>query len=168
MRLQLRGCDALHSISIARFAGTGCAVAGRSGSSGETDSEGDLPLVVTGWISLCRGDREGAMDAYRQLVSQYRKATRKRKLHLPPLSAMMTVMTLLKQDEPVHATTVIELTRYAVDKGFGIKWSLLQGLLRECNGTSTLSPTRNTGLPFAGMAALCKHWCCSGVVIRRT
>lgn len=46
-------------------------------------AEGNLPLTVTGWIVLCRGDREGAMDAYRQLVSQYRKATRKRKLHLP-------------------------------------------------------------------------------------
>lgn len=117
-------------------------------------SEGDLPLVVTGWIALCRGDREGAMDAYRQLISQYRKATRKRKLHLPPLSAMMTALTLLNQDEPAHATTLIELTRYAVDEGFGIGWSLLQGLLRECNATSTLPTTGNTGVPFAGMAGV--------------
>lgn len=67
---------------------------------------------------------------------------------------MMTALTLLNQDEPIHATTLIEITRYAVDEGFGIECALLKGLLRECNGTSSLSTPVNTGAPFAGMSGV--------------
>nr|WP_307803485.1 DEAD/DEAH box helicase [Rahnella sp. ChDrAdgB13] len=116
---------------------------------------GSLPLSVTGWAALCRGNREEAMDAYRQMVVQYRKVTRKRKLHLPPMLAMMAALTLLTREEPAHAATLSELTHYAVDEGFGIGWTLLKGLLLERDGTSSLpSPPVNSGAPFVGMPGI--------------
>lgn len=115
---------------------------------------GGLPLPVAGWLALCRGDREEAMEVYRQLVSQYRKATRKRRLYLPPLTSIMAALTLLTSDEPAHATTLSEVTRHAVDEGFGAGWSLLQDLLRERNGTSSLSPPQMSSRPLNGMAGM--------------
>jgi SNF2 family DNA or RNA helicase len=113
-----------------------------------------LPLPVAGWISLCRGDREGAMEVYRQLVSQYRKATRKRQLYLPPLTSIMAALTLLTRDEPSYTATLRDITRHAVDEGFGAGWSLLQDLLRERSGTSSLSPPQMSGRPLNGMAGM--------------
>jgi len=115
---------------------------------------GGLPLPVAGWISLCHGDRDGAMEVYRQLVSQYRKTTRKRRLYLPPLTSVMVALTLLTRDEPSHATTLSEVTRHAVDEGFGAGWSLLQDLLRERNGSSSLSPPQMSSRPLNGMAGM--------------
>jgi hypothetical protein len=91
---------------------------------------GGLPLPVAGWLALCRGDREEAMEVYRQLVSQYRKATRKRRLYLPPLTSVMAALTLLTRDEPSHTATLSEVTRHAIDEGFGAGWSLLQARFR--------------------------------------
>lgn len=113
-----------------------------------------LPLPVAGWVALCRGDREGAMEIYRQMVSQYRKATRKRRLYLPPLTSIMAALTLLTRDEPSHTATLREVARHAVDEGFGAGWSLLQDLLRERNGTSSLSPPQMSSGPLNGMAGL--------------
>lgn len=113
-----------------------------------------LPLPVAGWIALCRGDREGAMEVYRQLASQYRKVTRKRRLYLPPLTSIMAALTLLTRDEPSHMTTLREVTRHAVDEGFGTGWSLLQELLREQSGTLSLSPPQMSGRPLNGMAGM--------------
>ncbi|RYM64419.1 hypothetical protein BSQ98_10160 [Serratia liquefaciens] len=62
--------------------------------------EGELPPTVTGWMALCRGQKDAALEAYRQLVSQYRKATRKRKLHLPPLPALVGHPAVFWQDAP--------------------------------------------------------------------
>lgn len=116
--------------------------------------QGGLPLPVAGWLALCRGDREEAMEVYRQLVSQYRKATRKRRLYLPPLTSVMVALTLLTRDEPSHTATLSEVTRHAVDEGFGAGWSLLQDLLRERNGTSSLSPPQMSSRPLNGMAGM--------------
>lgn len=113
-----------------------------------------LPLSVAGWIALCRGDREEAMEVYRQLVSQYRKTTRKRRLYLPPLTSIMAALTLLSRHEASHMTTLREVTRHAVDEGFGAGWSLLLDLLRERNGTSSLSPPQMSGRPLNGMAGI--------------
>lgn len=113
-----------------------------------------LPLPVAGWISLCRGDREEAMGVYRQLVSQYRKATRKRRLYLPPLTSIMAALTLLTRDEPSHTATLREVARHAIDEGFGAGWSLLQDLLRERSGTLSLSPPQMSGRPLNGMAGV--------------
>ncbi|KAF1011527.1 MAG: RNA polymerase-associated protein RapA [Pseudomonas fluorescens] len=114
-----------------------------------------LPLSVTGWTALCRGDKEGAMAVYLQLATEYRKATRKRKLQLPPLPAMMVALTLLTREEPAHARALSDLTRYAVDEGFGIAWVLLKGLLRERDGTSALpEPPVSNGSPFVGMPGI--------------
>jgi hypothetical protein len=55
------------------------------------------------------------MEVYRQLVSQYRKATRKRRLHLPPLTSIMAALTLLTSDESPHTATLHELTLHAVE-----------------------------------------------------
>jgi hypothetical protein len=68
--------------------------------------EGELPPTVTGWMALCRGQKDAALGAYRLLVSQHRKATRKRKLHLPPLLAMMAALTLLANHEPAYTSTL--------------------------------------------------------------
>lgn len=127
------------------------------------EKNGALSPAVTGWAALYRGDREGAMEAYRQLVSQYRKTTRKRKLHLPPLQSVMAALMLLTRDEPEHTLTLRELTLHAIDEGFGIGWSLLSGLLRERGGTSPLSPPpANIAGPLAGMSgvlqALVLYW----------
>jgi hypothetical protein len=67
--------------------------------------EGELPPTVTGWIALCRGQKDAVLEAYRLLVSQYRKATRKRKLYLPPLPSMMVALTLLANHEPAYTRT---------------------------------------------------------------
>ncbi|MFJ2456834.1 DEAD/DEAH box helicase [Pseudomonas protegens] len=114
-------------------------------------AEGNLPLIVAGWMALCRGDRESAMDAYQQLVSHYRKATGKRKLRLQPLPSIMAALTLLARDEPAHATALAELTRHAVNERFGAVWVLLTGLLKERDGKSPLPLADSTSVPFAGM-----------------
>ncbi|MBB1585164.1 ATP-dependent helicase, partial [Serratia sp. OS31] len=79
--------------------------------------EGELPPTVTGWIALSRGQKDAALDAYRLLVSQYRKATRKRKLHLPPLPSMMAALTLLANHEPAYTATLRELAHHAIEEG---------------------------------------------------
>lgn len=81
--------------------------------------EGELPPTVTGWIALSRGQKDAALEAYRLLVSQYRKATRKRKLHLPPLPSMMAALTLLANHEPAYTATLRELAHHAIEEGFG-------------------------------------------------
>ncbi|MGX5056531.1 hypothetical protein ACWKX9_23210 [Enterobacter asburiae] len=127
------------------------------------EKTGALSPVVTGWTALYRGDREGAMEAYRQMVGQYRKTTRKRKLHLPPLQSVMAALMLLTRDEPEHTLTLRELTLHAIDEGFGIGWSLLSGLLRERGGTSPLSPPRQTSPGrWPVCPASCRRWCCTG------
>ncbi|STW38645.1 Uncharacterised protein [Klebsiella pneumoniae] len=35
--------------------------------------EGELSPTVTGWMALCRGQKDTALEAYRLLVSQYRQ-----------------------------------------------------------------------------------------------
>jgi superfamily II DNA or RNA helicase len=125
--------------------------------------EGELPPTVTGWIALSRGQKDAALEAYRQLISQYRKATRKRKLHLPPLPSMMAALTLLANHEPAHTPTLRELAHHAIEEGFGSGWVLLQGLLHECEGKPPqgTSPEQAT-TPLIGMAgvwlALLRHW----------
>lgn len=76
--------------------------------------EGELPPAVTGWAALCRGDTEAALEAYSLLVSRYRKTTRKRKLHLPPLPAMMSALTLLARHQPEHTPVLRELAHHAI------------------------------------------------------
>ncbi|OCN20739.1 serine/threonine protein kinase [Serratia marcescens] len=125
--------------------------------------EGELPPTVTGWIALSRGQKDAALDAYRRLVSQYRKATRKRKLHLPPLPSMMAALTLLANHEPAYTATLRELAHHAIEEGFGSGWVLLQGLLHECEGKPPqgTSPEQAT-TPLIGMAgvwlALLRYW----------
>ena len=115
---------------------------------------GNLPLPVAGWIALCRGDREAAMEVYRQLVSQYRKATRKRRLHLPPLTSIMAALTLLTSDESPHTATLHELTLHAVEESFGFGWLLLMELLKERSGTPSLAPPPAPNRPLTGMAGV--------------
>lgn len=116
-------------------------------------SSDSLPLSTTGWTALWRGDKEGAMAVYLQLATQYRKAMRKLQLPpLPPLPAMMVALTLLTREEPAHARALSDLTRYAVDEGFGIAWVLLKSLIRERDGTSSLPELPvSSGAPFVGM-----------------
>lgn len=111
----------------------------------------NLPASVSGWMALCRGDLAGAMEAYRQCAAEYRKATRKRKLYLAPMPAMMVALTLITREEPAHAATLKELAHHGADHGFGAGWSVLQDLLRERGGrvSSSLTPIR--GVPLVGM-----------------
>ncbi|KGT91289.1 serine/threonine protein kinase [Erwinia typographi] len=125
--------------------------------------EGELPPAVTGWAALCQGDREAALEAYRLLVSQYRRATRKRRLLLPPLPAMMTALTLLAGHQPEYTPTLRELAQYAVREGGGSGWVLLQGLLHECEGHPPQGvPPELAASPLTGMSgvfqALLRHW----------
>ncbi|MFV1476532.1 hypothetical protein [Serratia marcescens] len=111
----------------------------------------NLPASVSGWMALCRGDLAGAMEAYRQCAAEYRKATRKRKLYLAPMPAMMAALTLITREEPAHAATLKELAHHGADHGFGAGWRVLQDLLRERGGrvSSSLTPIR--GVPLVGM-----------------
>lgn len=117
-------------------------------------SANNLPFSVIGWIALFQGNKEKAMETCRQLMGQYRKTTRKRKLNLPPLPAMMVALTLLTQEEPEHVKTLNSLTRYSVDQGFGAGWVLLQGLLLQLSRASSGSSSPAITAPFVGMQGL--------------
>ncbi|MDU4001566.1 DEAD/DEAH box helicase [Pluralibacter gergoviae] len=115
-----------------------------------------LPLSVAGWFCLYRGDPAGATEVHRQLLGQYRKITRSRQLHLPPLASVRVALTLLPSDKPADIKTLREVTRQAVAGGFGGEWSILEGLLRERSGAALAHPPQMSSRAFSGMAGLLK------------
>ncbi len=94
-----------------------------------TLQESELPPAAQCWLALYQGNCELAVQAWQQVVKQMRKATGKRKLHLPPVLAILYALILFTRTEPQQPTELIELTSQR--KRENAAWWLFENLLEK-------------------------------------